>query len=56
VTDEENKLLVEPFSEEEVKHVLFQMEHNKASGPDRFLAKFYQAYWEVIKVDLMALF
>jgi hypothetical protein len=36
VTDEENKLLVEPFSEEEVKHVLFQMEHNKASGPDRF--------------------
>jgi hypothetical protein len=32
VTDEDNRLLVEPFSEEEVKCALFQMEHNKAPG------------------------
>ena len=32
------------------------MEHNKALGPDGFLAEFYQAFWETIKDDLMALF
>jgi hypothetical protein len=32
------------------------MKHNKASGPDGFLAEFYQAFWEIIKHDLMALF
>jgi hypothetical protein len=29
---------------------------NKAPGPDGFPAEFYQAFWEVIKGDLMALF
>jgi len=32
------------------------MEHNKAPGPDGFPAEFYQAFWETIKDDLMALF
>jgi ribosomal protein L21E len=32
------------------------MEHNKAPGPDEFLAEFYQACWEIIKNDLMTLF
>jgi hypothetical protein len=32
------------------------MEHNKALGPDGFPAEFYQVFWEVIKIDLMALF
>jgi hypothetical protein len=44
VPDEENRLLVEAFTEEEMKHVLFQMEHNKASGPDGFSAEFYHAF------------
>jgi hypothetical protein len=56
VTDEENRLLVEAFMEEEVRQALFQMEHNKAPGPDGFLAEFYQVTWEVVKGDLMALF
>src|SRR6266542_3306529 len=34
----------------------FQMEHNKAPGPDGFPVEFYQVFWEVIKGDLMALF
>jgi hypothetical protein len=36
--------------------VLFQMEHNKAPGPDGFPVEFYQACWNFIKEDLMALF
>jgi hypothetical protein len=32
------------------------MKHNKAPGPDRFLAEFYQVFWELIKSDLMAMF
>jgi len=40
----------------EVRNAAFQMEHNKAPGPDGFPAEFYQVFWEVIKDDLMALF
>jgi hypothetical protein len=32
------------------------MEHNKAPDPDGFPTKFYQACWNFIKGDLMALF
>ena len=35
---------------------MFQMEHNKAPGPDDFPAEFYQNFWDVIKTDLMELF
>ena len=44
------------FSYEEVRVAVFQMEHNKAPGPDGFLAEFYQAFWDTIKDDLMAMF
>jgi hypothetical protein len=53
---EENTFLTKEFTEEEVKHAVFQMEHNKAPGPDGFPAEFYQVFWEVIKEDLMAVF
>jgi hypothetical protein len=56
VSTEENEQLVKPFSEEEVHHAVFQMEHNKAPGPVGFPAKFYQACWNFIKEDLLALF
>lgn len=39
-----------------MKNAIFQMEHNKAPGPDGFPAEFYQVFWETIKDDLMALF
>jgi hypothetical protein len=56
VTVEENDILVESFSKEEVKRAVFQLEHNKSSGPDGFFAEFYQVFYEVIKGDLMTLF
>ena len=39
-----------------MREAIFQMEHNKAPGPDGFPAEFYQAFWDTIKVDIMALF
>jgi hypothetical protein len=56
VSSEENDLLTAEYSEEEVRKALFQMEHNKASGPDGFPAEFYQTFWETIKGDLLDLF
>ena len=56
VTQEDNELLTSEFTESEVKNIVFQMEHNKAPGPDGFPAEFYQVFWEIIKDDLMALF
>jgi hypothetical protein len=44
------------FSEKEIREAIFQMKHNKARGPDGFLAEFYQMFWSLMKDDLMAMF
>jgi hypothetical protein len=56
VSPEENDILISPFTESEAKEAVFQMEHNKAPGPDGFPAEFYQVFWGVIKDDLLPLF
>jgi mannosylglycoprotein endo-beta-mannosidase len=56
VSAEENAFLTAPYSEEEVKKAVFQMEHNKAPGPDGFPAELFQSFWEIIKGDLLELF
>ena len=56
VMEEENNLLTVPFTEMEVKEAIFQMEHNKSSGPDGFPAEFYQVFWDIIKGDVKSLF
>jgi hypothetical protein len=56
VSTEENDFLIAEYSEEEVRKAIFQMEHNKAPGPDGFPAEFYQTFWDTIKGDLLELF
>ena len=56
VSNEENRLVKAPYSEEQVRKAVFLMEHNKAPGPDGFPVEFYQNFWEVIKPDLLLLF
>jgi hypothetical protein len=45
-----------PFSEEEIKNTIDQMENNKAAGPDGIPAEFYKVCWDIIKLDIMAAF
>ena len=56
VTDTENEILISEFTEAVVREAIFQMEHNKAPGPDDFPAEFYQTFWDTTKGDLMAMF
>jgi hypothetical protein len=53
---QENEELEKPFSESEIKESVFSMEKNTAPGPDHFPIEFYQHCWDIIKVDLVALF
>ena len=41
VSPEENDILISLFTESEVRNAVFQMEHNKALGPDGFSMEFY---------------
>jgi mannosylglycoprotein endo-beta-mannosidase len=42
VSQEENDELCKPFPENEIKSALFQMETNKAAGPNKIPIEFYQ--------------
>lgn len=46
VLDIENAILAAPFTVDGVREAIFHMEHNKALGPDGFLAEFYQGFWK----------
>lgn len=48
--------LYQPFTESEVHSALFQIEKNKATGPDKIPIEFYQSCWGIIKDDIMNLF
>ena len=44
------------LTEKEIRDAIFDMDHNKAPGPDGFPAEFYQQFWDIIKGDLMQMF
>ena len=45
-----------PFSKEEVHTALFDLNDDKALGPDGFTAAFWQFSWDIVKPDIMDLF
>ena len=56
VRTDENDELTKPFTEEEVKNALFQMERNKVAGPDKIPIEFYQSCWDIVKTGILELF
>jgi hypothetical protein len=56
ITEVENSVLTREFQEAKIKEALFQMERNKATGPDGFPVEFYQTCWEFVKEDVCELF
>jgi hypothetical protein len=56
ITKEENSLLTKPFTEIEINMVVKTMKGNTTPGSDHMPVEFYQACWEIIRVDLMDMF
>lgn len=56
ISEFENEDLCKPFTEAEIKEGLFQMETNKAAGPDKIPIEFYQTCCEIVKYDIFQLF
>ena len=56
VGENDNQLLCKPFSEDEIKNALWQMEKNKASSPDKIPIEFCQHCWAIVKKDIVQLF
>jgi hypothetical protein len=56
VSEQENLELTKPFSEEEIKFAHFEMDKNKAAGPDGLPIEFFQVSWPIIKEDIIELF
>ena len=44
VSNLENEILADGFTEVEVRRAIFQMKHNSAPGPDGFPVEFYQVF------------
>ena len=45
-----------PFDEAEIFEVIQNFNGDKAPGPDRFPLAFFQACWDILRTDLMAVF
>lgn len=52
VSPELNKALLATLSDKEIKTTVFQLDANKAPGPDRFSGLFYQYNWATVGPSL----
>ncbi|GKV21933.1 hypothetical protein SLEP1_g31856 [Rubroshorea leprosula] len=53
ISQADNELLVAPFSEEEVRKVIWECDSSKAPGPDGFNFGFLKSMWEDIKTEVI---
>jgi hypothetical protein len=56
ILEAEAEWLEREFTEEEVRKVVKSMVGDKAPSPDGFSMAFFQACWEVLRVDIMKVF
>lgn len=52
LAQEDKDSLTVPFSEEEIKKVVWSCRSNKSPGLDGFNFKFIKQFWDVMKVDI----
>ncbi|XP_060972141.1 uncharacterized protein LOC133038108 [Cannabis sativa] len=55
ITEEQNVLLMESVTAEEIKKALFQMHPHKSPGPDGMTPGFYQKFWHIVGDDIVNL-
>jgi hypothetical protein len=53
LTEDDNNLLMAPFSVVEVKEAIWSSDGSKCPGPDGFNFKFLKVCWDIIKGDIM---
>ena len=56
ITEVEVASLEEPFTKEEVKAALTEMNGDKAPGPDGFITFFWQHCWDIVKEEVLLMF
>ncbi|RVW47466.1 putative ribonuclease H protein [Vitis vinifera] len=56
ISEESVSRLDSPFSEVEIYNAIFQLDKDKAPGPDGFTIAVFQDCWDVIKDDLVRVF
>ena len=56
ISEESALRLDSPFTEEEISKAIFQLDRDKAPGPDGFTITVFQDCWDVIKEDLVRVF
>lgn len=54
VSAEDNDVLLQPFSMEEMHEVIVSIPSNTAPGMDDFTSAFFASSWEMVKLDVLA--
>ncbi|KAK4388157.1 hypothetical protein Sango_2422300 [Sesamum angolense] len=54
ITDEEASLLIRPITKDDVKAAVFDIEEDRAPGPDGYSSGFFKAAWPVVGEEITA--
>jgi hypothetical protein len=55
LTSTQSDMLEKPFTEEEIKKMVFSCNPNKAPGHNGFSFQFYQSFWDLVSRDVCKL-